>query len=117
MAKNKMKLIDQYQRLLPASLSQRYGGSGPYTMAQVERTMEHLRLDRTCIYYAYLIYCEKAALDPEIFTDQAVANMSQDIDAASMPGAGVGPLASLFGIDGFAGDGGCDGGGAGGGGE
>ena len=103
--------IRKYQKKLPTELSKRYGGSGPYTQAQVEKTIDDLGLNRRYIRYAYLMYCERENMDREIFTDDVVEKMNGAIAAAVSGGIVAAPMDALLGTtdsDGFVngGDGG-----------
>ena len=92
---------------MPDALSKRYGGSGPYTPAQVEKTIADLRLDRRYLYYAYLMYCEREKLDLTIFTDENVDNMNIAISAVAGSLLVAAPGNDVFGGFDAATDGGC----------
>ena len=105
--------IRKYQTSLPVELSKRYGGSGPYTQAQVEVTIEDLGLSNKHIKYAYLMFCDQQSLDNNVYTDQAIKKMKSIITTAFGGGIVGGSGDSIFGASG--GDGGFGDGGGGGG--
>ncbi len=57
--------IRKFWKKLTPELSKRYGGRGPYTQAQVDTTIDSLRLNKKYIQYAYLMFCEEEVLASE----------------------------------------------------
>ena len=99
--------IRRYRNKLGPELSKRYG-SGPYTRAQVEVAAKDLKLSQKHIQYAYLLFCEKITLDPQIYSGENIDKMQGVITAAFSGGVVAAPIDALLG--------GSDGGGGGGGG-
>lgn len=106
----KKSAIRKYQNKLPAELSKRYGGNGPYTPEQVKATVDDMGLNHRFIHFAYLMYCSQAAIAGQGIDASAADEMRAEIDQASSGGLLSAPL------DGIAGGGDGDGGGIGGGG-
>ncbi len=48
---------------LGPALRRRYGGSGPYTFEQVQRTIEDLRLNKKYADFAYFIFCDESSYE------------------------------------------------------
>ena len=109
--------IHKYQRLLPEALSSRYGGSPPYTPAQVMRTVSDLGLNTHYDEYACLLFCDEKALETAVFTEEKIADMREVVASALGKGASLVPVAGPFAIAvGGAFDSDCGSGGDGGGG-
>ena len=107
--------IKKYRLLLPEELSKRYGGAGPYTEAQVTRTVNDLGLNKNFIQYAFLMYCEQEVLAAQGIDEEVTSSMLKVIEKVADGGSFVSaPFDALCG--GSDGDGGgfCDGGGGGG---
>jgi hypothetical protein len=60
---------------LPEALSSRYGGSPPYTPAQVKRTVSDLGLNEHYDEYACLLFCDEK--EPAVFTEEKIAEMRE----------------------------------------
>ncbi len=106
--------IRKYRAKLPEELSRRYGGKGPYTEAQVSKTVSDLRLSDRYIQYAYLMYCHDEVLEQYGLAGEKLQDMLGVI--ASVGGGGIvaGAIEPIFGGgDGGDGFGGFDGGGGG----
>ncbi len=115
------KAVKAYIRKLPPELKSRYGGSGngPYTSAQVERTITDLGLSTEHIDYALLLFVEGEAAEAILESKPEVANGlfnmlhklsdSGFADGTAAPDhwAGLGGLADFAG-GGDGGDGGGD---------
>ena len=110
----KKKAIKKYVKKLPGELSHRYG-SGPYTQAQVKKTVEDLGFSREYIQFAYLLFCEREVLSEEGVSDKEVEEMREVSSKAA--GAGVAGLVSGALVNAGFGDGGSLGAGVGGGGD
>ena len=95
--------IRRYRRKLSPELQSRYG-SGPYTQAQVDRTVAELRLSKRHIRYAYLMHCEEQVLDSEGVSGIALEKMRESLAATAGAGIASTPIDVLFG--GTDGDGG-----------
>lgn len=109
--------IQKYHRLLPDALASRYGGSPPYTPAQVGRALSDLGLNENYAEYACLLFCDEKALEPAVFTEEKIADMREVVALALGKGASLGPVAGFFAVAvGGAFDSDCGSGGDGGGG-
>jgi Family of unknown function (DUF6559) len=51
--------IKKFLKTLSPALKQRYGGSGPYTYGQVQKTIEDLKLDKKYSDFAFFIFCDE----------------------------------------------------------
>lgn len=100
----KKSAIRKYLKVLPDELARRYGGSGPYTPAQVERTVLERNLSTRHIHYAWLLFCEREVLYREGIEDSTADKMLQFADNASSTGIKGLMLATL--TDANIGDGG-----------
>lgn len=97
-------VIRKYHRKLAPELGRRYGGSGPWTLAQVDATVRELKLNDRFIRYAYLMYCEREVLAREQLPESDIARMHDTVAAAVGGGLAVAPLDVVFGgVDGDAG--------------
>lgn len=106
-------VIRKYRRKLTPELSKRYGGSAPYTQAQIDTTLRDLRLNTRYVQYAYLMFCEQEVLERENISESVLDRMHETIVAAIGGGIAAVPIDALFG--GADGDGGGFGDGGGGG--
>ncbi|WP_366492143.1 DUF6559 family protein [Alcanivorax sp.] len=91
-------VIQKYQQLLPDALPNRYGGSLPYSPAQVCRTVSDLGLNEHYAEYACLLFCDEKALDPAVFTEEKLSEMREIMASALEKGSRLGPVAGLFAI-------------------
>lgn len=108
----KKSAIRKYKRKLGAELSNRYGGAASYTKAQVDVTVNDLRLNPRYIHYAYIMYCDYQAFDEKDFPEP-VDSMNDTISSAMTGGI----VATMFFGASYDGDSGGGFGGCGGGGE
>ena len=106
--------IRKFRKKLTPELSKRYGGSGPYTQAQVETTVRELRLNDRYIRYAYLMFCEHEVLEQEQVSESTILKMEDVVAAAVGGGIAAMPIDAIFGSGDGDGGGFGDGGGGGG---
>ncbi len=114
----KKSAIRKYLKVLPDELARRYGGSAPWTRAQVATTVRDRNLSERHIQYAYLLFCQREVLYDEGVDDSAADKMLEFAGDASSTGL-KGLMFGAF-VDGHIGDGGgtgFDGGGGSGGSE
>jgi len=91
--------IRKYRQKLPAELSKRYGGTGPYTPEQVRATVDDIGLNHRFIHYAYLMYCSQAAIAGQGIDASAADEMQTEIDQLSSGGLLTSPLDVIAGTD------------------
>jgi hypothetical protein len=82
----KKSAIRKYKRKLPPELSKRYGGIGPYSQLQVERTVKDLKLSFCHISYAYLMYCDLKKLPESLYKNEPLDVMLKVITTATSGG-------------------------------
>ena len=83
------KAIQEYVLKLPDELKRRYGGSGngPYTQAQVEKTVADLGLSADHVEYALAMFCESSALMDALARDHhAAKRVLQVLEKISVSG-------------------------------
>lgn len=92
----KKAAIRKYIKKLPDELSRRYGGSGPYTRAQVEKTVHDLRLSKRHLPYAYLLFCNEKMLEELGIDASGAERMANTVRDAARPSASGLPLGVLL---------------------
>ena len=75
----KKRAIHQYQTRLPQALKKRYGGNGPYTKAQVQRTLEQHRFNTRFVEYAFFLHCGTQALLDQGYVPEQLDLLSDTI--------------------------------------
>lgn len=82
----KKAAIKQYRKHLQNALLQRYGGGAPYSVAQVDRTIEDLKLNRRYAHYAYVMYCDNQLLQGKEFSEKQINDMQDTITTVASGG-------------------------------
>ena len=79
--KNTHKAVEAYLLDLPEELKKRYGGSGngPYTAAQVEKTIADLKLSSDHVQYAIAVFCDEGTITRSLAADEQILDRLMSI--------------------------------------
>ena len=72
--KSTQKAVEAYLLELPEELKKRYGGSGngPYTAAQVEKTIADIDLSNDHVRYAIAVFCDEETISRSLTADAQI---------------------------------------------